>query len=418
MPAEGVALNGVSYRVPDAPVVVVCVDGGDPEYFAAARAAGCIPTVSRFMDAGFSAVAHCGIPSFTCPNNMSIATGAPPKVHGISGNFYLDRATGQAVVMTGPELMRSRTVFDVLSKAGARTVVVTAKDKLRTQLGKGLDVAAGNVCFSSQHADRCTGAENGIADALDFVGRPLPDMYSEELSLFVLDAGIRFLEQDDPPALLYLSLTDYVQHKYAPDHAAALAFHAALDERFARLEELGATVALTADHGMKDKCGADGSYHIVYLQDLLDQRFGADRTRVICPITDAFVGHHGSLGGFVRVYCFGGVEPREVVDFVRPLDGIEEVLEREETAQRFDLPADVEGDVAVISTADYCVGMGRADHDLADLHGERLRTHGGLSERDVPFILSRPLNAGYRARARSEQLLNHQIFDYAINGTA
>ena len=415
--ADGVELNGVAYRVPDAPVAVVCVDGGDPEYFEAARAAGCIPTVSRFMSAGFSAVAHCGIPSFTCPNNISIATGAAPKVHGISGNFYLDRATGQAVVMTGPELMRARTVFDVLSKAGAGTVVVTAKDKLRTQLGKGLDVAAGNVCFSSQHADRCTGGENGITDALGFVGQPLPDMYSEELSLFVLDAGIRFLEQDDPPALLYLSLTDYVQHKYAPDHPAALAFCAALDRRFARLEELGATVALTADHGMKDKCAADGSYNIVYLQDLLDERFGADRTRVICPITDAFVGHHGSLGGFVRVYCFGSVQPPAVADFIRPLEGIEEVLEREEAAQRFDLPADVEGDVAVISTADYCVGMGRADHDLADLHGERLRTHGGLSERDVPFIVSRPLNAGYRARAQSEQLMNHQILDYAINGT-
>ena len=417
MLAEPVELNGVTYRVPDAPVAVVCVDGGDPEYFAAALAAGCIPTVSRYMSAGFSAIAHCTIPSFTCPNNISIATGAPPRVHGISGNFYLDRATGEAVVMTGPELMRSRTIFDVLSKAGARTVVVTAKDKLRTQLGNGLEVGAGNVCFSSQHADRCTMAENGIADGIGFVGQPLPDMYSDELSLFVLDAGIRFLEHDDPPRLLYLSLTDYIQHKHAPDHPAALAFYAALDHRFARLEELGATVALTADHGMKDKCAEDGSYHIVYLQDLLDARFGAGGTKVICPITDAFVGHHGSLGGFVRVYCSGRVQPRAVAEFIRPLDGIEEALEREEAARRFDLPADVEGDVAVISTEDYCVGMGRADHDLAELHGERLRTHGGLSERDVPFIVSRPLNAGYRARAQSEQLMNHHVFDYAINGT-
>ena len=416
MIAETVELNGVTYRVPDAPVAVVCVDGGDPEYFAAARAAGCIPTVSRFMSDGFSATAHCTIPSFTCPNNISIATGAPPNLHGISGNFYLDRATGEAVVMTGPELMRSRTVFDVLSKAGARTVVITAKDKLRTQLGNGLEVGAGHVCFSSQRADRCTLAENGIADGLGFVGQPLPDMYSQELSLFVLDAGIRFLEQDDPPVLLYLSLTDYIQHKYAPDHPAALAFYAALDDRFARLHELGATVALTADHGMKDKCAQDGSYHIVYLQDLLDARFGTGRTRVICPITDAFVGHHGSLGGFVRVYCFDGAQPRAVADVIRPLEGIEMALEREEAAQRFDLPADLEGDVAVIATENYCVGMGRADHDLADLHGERLRTHGGLSERDVPFIVSRPLNAGYRARARSEQLMNHHVFDYAING--
>ena len=170
---------------------------------------------------------------------MSIATGGPPDVHGISGNFYLDRLTGEAVVMTGPELMRSRTIFDVVSKAGVRILVVTAKDKLRKQLGKDLDVSAGNVCFSSQHANRCTMEENGIEDALAFVGQPLPDMYSEELSLFVLDAGIAFLGLEDPPGLLYLSLTDFVQHKYAPNHPQALDFYAALDDRFARLEQLG-----------------------------------------------------------------------------------------------------------------------------------------------------------------------------------
>ena len=415
---EEAELNGVTYRVPDSPVAVVCVDGGDPEYFDAAARAGAVPTVSRFMAAGFSAIAHCGIPSFTCPNNISIATGAPPSVHGISGNFYLDRRSGRAVVMTGPELMRCRTIFDVVSKAGVRTAVVTAKDKLRKQLGNGLDVSAGNVCFSSQHADRCTRREHGIADGLGLVGQPLPGIYSWELSLFVLDAGIRLLEQDDPPALLYLSLTDYVQHKFAPDHAEALAFYAAMDSRFARLEQLGATVALVADHGMKDKCAADGSYNIVYLQDLLDARFGTGAATVICPITDAFVGHHGSLGGFVRVYCFGGLLPAAVADYIRPIEGIEEVLQREEAASRFDLPLDVEGDVAVLATGDYCIGMKRADHDLAGLHGERLRSHGGLSERSVPFIISRPLSAGYSARAKGEQLMNHLIFDYAMNGTA
>ena len=59
--------------------------------------------------------------------------------------------------------------------------------------------------------------------------------------------------------------------------------------------------------------------------------------------------------------------------------------------------------------------MGRADHDLADLHGARLRTHGGIAEREVPFILSRPLNRRYRERA-SEQLMNYRIFDFALNG--
>jgi len=411
-------LNGVEYAIPSDPVAVVCIDGSDPEYFEAASKAGVIPNIERFMKDGFSATAHCVIPSFTCPNNMSIATGSPPKVHGISGNFYLDPKTLKPVVMTGPELMRSRTIFDVLSKAGVKTVVVTAKDKLRKQLGKDLDVGNGNVCFSSQEADKTTMEENGVDDALAFVGQPLPDMYSEELSLFVLDAGIKFLEQGDPPGLLYLSLTDYVQHKYAPDHPKALEFYKALDERFARLEELGAVVGLVADHGMKDKCDSSGSYNIIFLQDLLDEKFGEGNTKVICPITDAFVGHHGALGGFVRVHVFNDVNVDDVIAFIRPMEGIETVLPRHEAAETFDLPEDVEADAVVISEEAYCVGASKADHDLAGLNGERLRTHGGISEQDVPFVINRPLNEAYRAKAQAGQIRNYNIFEYAINGTA
>ncbi|GAB4239493.1 MAG: phosphonoacetate hydrolase [Methyloligellaceae bacterium] len=418
MAANTVELNGTTYNIPARPVAVVCIDGSDPEYFEAASKAGVIPNIERFMREGYSATADCVIPSFTCPNNISIATGSPPKVHGISGNFYLDPETGKPVVMTGPELMRSRTIFDVMSKAGVKTVVITAKDKLRKQLGKGLEVGNGNVCFSSQEADKTTMEENGIDNALDFVGQPLPDMYSEELSLFVLDAGIKFLEQEEQPGLLYLSLTDYVQHKYAPDHPKALEFYKALDERFARLEALGAIVALVADHGMKDKCADDGSYNIIYLQDLLDEKFGKGNTKVICPITDAFVGHHGALGGFVRVHVFNGTDIREVIDFIRPIEGIEAVLERDEAAERFDLPRDVEADAVVISGEKYCVGAGREDHDLAGLNGERLRTHGGLSEQKVPFVISRPLNEAYQAKAKAGALRNFNIFEYAINGTA
>ena len=411
-------LNGVRYKIPASPVAVVCIDGSDPEYFEAASKAGVIPTIERFMRDGFNATAHCVVPSFTCPNNMSIATGSPPKVHGISGNFYLDRETGEAVVMTGPELLRSRTIFDVLSKAGVPTVVVTAKDKLRKQLGKDLDVSKGNVCFSTQHADQCTIEENGIEDALGLIGQPLPDMYSEELSLLVLDAGIKLLEQEKKPGLLYLSLTDYVQHKYPPDHPKALEFYKAMDDRFARLDEMGVVVGLVADHGMKDKCDADGNYNIIFLQDLLDERFGKNTTKVICPITDAFTGHHGALGGFVRVHCFDGASPEDVIEYARSLDSVEAVFDRTQAAEKLDLPFDVEADVVVISKESHCLGAASTDHDIAGLNGARLRTHGGFSEQNVPFVISRPLNADYARRAGSEQLKNYQIFDYAINGTA
>ena len=219
-----VTANGVTYRWPNKPVVVVCIDGGDPAYFQQFLKDGAIPNVARFIKQGFSTVADGTVPSFTCPNNISIITGTPASKHGISGNFYLDTATGKAVVMSGPELLRGDTILCQFAKAGARVVSITAKDKLRRQLGKNLDLSGGSISFSSEKADQCTMRENGIENVLEFVGQPLPDMYSEALSLFVLDAGIKILERDRPD-LMYLSLTDYVQHKAPPGAHAQLRCH-------------------------------------------------------------------------------------------------------------------------------------------------------------------------------------------------
>jgi len=410
-----VQVNGTQYRWPKRPVVVVCIDGGDPAYIQQGLREGFIPNIARFMKQGFSVVADGTVPSFTCPNNVSIITGTPASKHGISGNFYLDTRTGEAVVMTGPELLRGDTILARFAEAGATVVAITAKDKLRKQLGKNLDVSKGNVNFSSEKAGQCTLAENGIEDVLKFVGNPLPHMYSADLSLFVLDTGIKILERNRPD-LMYLSLSDYIQHKYAPAEDEAKRFYMDLDERFGKLAALGAVVALTADHGMNDKASAEGKPNVIWLQDILDREFGKGDTRVICPITDAFVAHHGALGGFVRVWCRGKATPKKIIDAIRGIDGLESVLDKETACKVHDLPPDREGDVVVISTADVCIGASAADHDLSGLEGHRLRTHGGVSEAKVPFILSTPLNDEYKLKAGAATLKSYQIFDFAING--
>jgi phosphonoacetate hydrolase len=414
---QDVVLNGTTYQWPSKPVVVVCIDGSDPAYIEQGIQDGIIPNIEKFMKTGFYTIADGTVPSFTCPNNMSIVTGAEPAVHGISGNFYLEPETRQAVVMTGPELLRSSTVLAEFAKRGAKVVSITSKDKLRLQLQKGVDISAGNISFSAQYADRCTLEENGIANALDLTGMPQPDMYSGELSLFVLEAGIQLLEQRRPD-ILYLSLTDFIQHKYAPGEAAANDFYKNLDDAFGRLVELGATVGLIADHGMNDKAKDDGSPNVIWLQDLLDREFGRDSTTVICPITDPFVAHHGALGGFVRVYCNEGATTEGVLRFVEQLPGVESAYDRSSAATEFELPADREGDVAVISEASACIGSTKAAHDLEGLKGHRLRTHGGVSERRVPFIVSEPINDEYRSRAGSRTLKSHEVCDFTINGTA
>jgi phosphonoacetate hydrolase len=412
-----VTVNGVQYRWPEKPLVVVCIDGGDPAYFRRFLADGAIPNIARFIQQGFSAVAEGTMPSFTCPNNMSIITGTPASKHGISGNYYLDTATGKPIVMTGPELLRGDTILSRFAAVGGKVISITAKDKLRKQLGKNLDVSKGNISFSSEFASKATLQENGIESVLELTGMAQPDMYSMELSLFVLEAGIKLLEARRPD-LMYLSLTDWVQHKYAPEESEAKRFYREIDARFGRLAELGATVALTADHGMNDKSNREGKPNVIWLQDVLDAKFGKSDTRVICPITDAFVGHHGALGGFVRVYCQGKAKPREVIAAIAAIDGVEQALSREDVCRLYDLPPDREGDVAVISRADVCIGGAEAEHDLAGLKGHRLRTHGGVSEAKVPIIINRPLNEAYRLRTVGGMLKSYEIFDYALNGVA
>jgi len=414
-----VQVNDTAYRWPLRPVVVVCIDGGDPRYLQRFLAEGAIPNMARFIQQGFAGVADGSMPSFTCPNNMSMITGTPTAKHGISGNFYLDTTTWQPVVMTGPELLRGDTILARFAAAGAKVVSITAKDKLRRQLAKGLDLSdpgRGHVSFSSEHADRCTMAENGIENVLEYVGMPKPDMYSMELSLFVLEAGLKLLA-DRRPDLLFLSLTDYVQHKWSPEEDDARRFYRQLDDVFGRLAAHDITLALTADHGMSDKSNAAGEPNVIWLQDVLDAKFGAGQTIVVCPITDAFVAHHGALGGFVRVWLRGAVTAQQVIAHIAGVDGVELALDKATACRMFDMPADREADVAVVAREDVCIGGSAKNHDLSGLKGHRLRTHGGTSEAKVPFILSRPLNDAYKAKAAGMPLKSWQIFDYAINGT-
>ena len=411
-----VQVNGIAYRWPLRPVVVVCIDGGDPAYLQRFLNDGATPHIARFISEGFASVVDGSMPSFTCPNNMSIITGTPTAKHGISGNFYLDTATWKPVVMTGPELLRGDTIIKKFADAGAKVVTITAKDKLRKQLGKGLDISQGHVSFSSEFVEKCTLAEHGIENVLQFVGMDKPDMYSMELSLLVLEAGVRLLEQRRPD-LLYLSLTDWVQHKWSPEEPDARRFYQKLDDSFGRLAALDATIALIADHGMNDKSNAAGEPNVIWLQDILDASFGKGETIVICPITDAFVAHHGSLGGFVRVWSRGKVTDRQIIDHIGGIDGIEMALDKATACRLFDMPADREGDVAVVSRHDVCIGASAGNHDLTGLKGHRLRTHGGVSEAKVPFILSRPLNDAYKMKAASNTLKSYQVFDFAINGT-
>ncbi|MDM0044738.1 phosphonoacetate hydrolase [Variovorax dokdonensis] len=405
MTTEKLEVNARSYRWMAAPVVVVCVDGCEPAYLDAAVAAGVAPYLKRMREQGADLLADCVVPSFTNPNNLSIVTGAPPAVHGICGNYFFDRERGEEVMMNDPRYLRAGTVLAAFSDAGAKVAVVTAKDKLRKLLGHKMK----GICFSSEKSDQVTQEENGIEDVLGLVGMPVPDVYSAELSEFVFAAGVKLM-QTRRPDLMYLSTTDYVQHKAAPGSAQANAFYAMMDGYLAQLDEMGATIVLTADHGMNDKHDAQGAPQVIYLQDLLDGWYGPGTARVILPITDPYVVHHGALGSFATIYAPDEASVPGWIDRLKGVAGMESVLSRAEAAQRFELPPDRIGDIVVVSEKNTVVGTSASRHDLSGLDAP-LRSHGGVSEQRVPLICNRPV-AGIAAGRR---LRNFDALDIALN---
>src|SRR6201991_2629944 len=253
-----VSVNGRDYRFPKSPTVVVCLDGSEPGYIERAIEAGLAPNFSRLMKDGANLTALSAMPSFTNPNNMSIITGRPPAVHGIAGNYFYDPATKTEVMMNDAKFLRAPTIMQAFHDAGAKVAVVTAKDKLRAMLGKGLDMTTGRaIAFSSERADKATVRDNGIGDVLARIGKPLPEVYSSDLSEFVMAAGVSILGRERPD-LMYLSTTDYVQHKAGPGSDFANSFYAMMDKYAGQLDRLGCVLVMTADHGMNDKHLANG----------------------------------------------------------------------------------------------------------------------------------------------------------------
>jgi phosphonoacetate hydrolase len=410
--SENVTANDRIYPAPKTCAIAICLDGCEPEYLDVAIAEGLMPTLKKMRKTGTDRLAHSVIPSFTNPNNLSIATGRPPAVHGICGNYLYEPETGEEVMMNDVRFLRAPTLFSRFYDAGARVAVVTAKDKLRALLGAGLRFDEDRaIAFSSERSGETTLAEHGIDNASEWLGMKVPEVYSADLSEFVFAAGVKLLK-DWNPDVMYLSTTDYIQHKFAPDEQGAKDFYAMFDRYLAQLDALGAAIVVTADHGMKPKHDANGDPAVIYVQDLMDDWLGKDAARVILPITDPYVVHHGALGGFATAYLPDSADRSDIISRLRKLPEMLEVLTREDAVIKYELPADRIGDLTMISTENMTIGTSAHRHDLAALK-EPLRSHGGLTEQVVPFIVNRVIDL-----PGARTLRNFDAFLYACTAAA
>jgi phosphonoacetate hydrolase len=360
-----------------------------------------LPNIKKMAAQGYRGMCRAALPAFTNVNNAAICTGLPPSKTGICGNYFLDPDTGEEVMSNSAKYLLADNLLVAAADADRKVAFVTSKDKLRKFLSEGLN----GIAFSAEKAD---------ADIEAMVGQSRPDIYSAAASVFVLQAGVAMVRQEKAD-FLYLSLTDYIQHKHAPDEEEALQFYEDLDREIGLLLELGCTIGITADHGMNAKHGLDGAPNVLYLESELAAKFG-DGIRVICPITDPYVVHHGALGGAVTVFLPPEANRAEVAAWIAGLDRVSEVFTRELAAKKLELVPDRIGDIYVLAERDAVLGRTAEHHDLSGLD-RPLRSHGGRYEEMVPLIVSEPLSSDYRMKALGDPR-NFDIFDFVCNGAA
>ena len=402
--------NGKTYHPTSKPIVAICIDGSADEYIDTTMAHGRMPNLMKMAVKGYRGMVRGALPSFTNVNNSSIITGVSPAIHGISGNFFYDADKDEEVMMNSSKYLRAETILAAAANAGRKVAVVTAKEKLRDILSYKMN----GIAISAEKANQAKRETHGIDNVEEIVGHGTPTIYSADASLFVLRAGVAFIKEGLAD-FLYLSLTDYMQHTYSPDAEESLAFYEAMDKEIGELIELGAIVGATADHGMNAKVKADGSPNVLFVEDLLEAKFGANEFRVICPITDPYVKHHGALGSYVVVHLSDPSKATEIKDWLALQPGITEVYEKAAAVRILEQPEDRIGDLIVLSGRDVVLGRRPQYHDLSALDGT-LRSHGGRYEEMVPMIISHTLNAAYKMKAEADPR-NFDIFDFTINGT-
>jgi phosphonoacetate hydrolase len=386
---DAIEVNGRRYRRPSVKTAVVCLDGVDPRYVDDALERNIAPRIRELTEQGTYARGRSQLPSFTNPNNLSIVTGAPPAVHGVPGNHYLS-PEGEEVQLTDPAALRAPSILAALEADDVSVLAVTTKDKLRRLLGTN-DVP----CVSAERASELELA--GYGRVSSFVDRHPPGIYDWDCSHYALELGLALSDALDVE-LLYVSLTDFVQHAAAPGEDLSDVYIRRLDELIGLYLEDGWRLGLVADHGMNAKP------RVRYLADELT-RAGVADARVILPITDPYVVHHAALGSACWVHVPGG-ELDLVASLLANVDGVEEVLPRAEAARSLRLPEDRIGDLVVLADAETALGRTVDEHDLSSLRGP-LRSHGGRHEQSVPILLS-------EQSARAEGASNADVFHLLI----
>ena len=336
--------------------VLIMVDGLDPEYLEACST----PTLLELAERGFKTEGSAMMPTVTNVNNASLLTANYPSCHGITSNYWLDRERGTETYMESGQFIEADTIFERAALLGGRSLLVTAKDKLCSLLGH-----EAFVSISSERPPYWLTEEIGDA----------PSIYSLEVNRWIVDAA-RCVLSESQFDIVYLATTDYPMHTYAPQEPESARHLKLLDDAIGRLvDSIDCEVLITADHGMSSK------RRMIHLPDNLLK--GGVVSRAVPIIKDRYTVHHSNLGGCIYLY----LQERDrhtlaaALDLLRDVDGVDDVLSREEAHARFSLMPNRIGDIVALGARDVVFG-----NPEEVTFPENLRSHGSLHEQRIPII--------------------------------
>jgi phosphonoacetate hydrolase len=323
-----------------------------------------MPTLKRWAKEGMFARVHGQMPTVTNTNNASICCGVSAAVHGITGNSYLNRDTGQEDFMEDARLLLAPTLFQKAAERHIKSGLFTSKKKTASLLNAGTSMVVA--------------AEAPTVDLVRRYGKP-PAIYSAEINYWLFDVVIDQLRRNPELGILYVHTTDYPMHMHAEESRESRTHLAKLDSKMAEAAHVAPDAAfyITADHGMNYKVrGWDLEKACANRDAPLRLAISAER--------DKYPKHHRGLGGVAWVYLRKPADEQRVANILEKLKGVERVLTREEAAKAFDLMPSRIGDLVVTGDAETVFGV--LDQESEALSAA-YRSHGSRYEQAVPLII-------------------------------
>ncbi len=364
----------------DQTTIVVMIDGLDPEYLE------CCPTprLRDLANSGFMLEAKAMMPTVTNVNNVSLITARYPREHGITSNYWLNQQDSTEHYMESAEYVETETMFQRAQALQARSLLVTAKDKLRRLLSSGTTL---NVS-SEQPPDWVA---SGVGDP--------PPIYSIEVNHWVMKAANYILEREHYD-LVYLTTTDYAMHTYSPQHPESARHLSLLDEAIGKLMDTvpDARIMITADHGMSSKT------RMIDLEAILADN--GIRSQAVPIIKDKYTVHHSNLGGCIYIYLEDG-DRASALNILNQTEGVDQAFSQEEAADKFRLMPQRIGDIMALGSEG--VVFGNASEVTMP---ESLRSHGSLHEETVPIIGYGPGFEGFEFRENRD--LGRYVFERVL----